>query len=198
MPSLRLQDRVRPARASATMPAQLALPDGEGSWEQRAETAWLDAQVASFEIDDVRAELDAVTLRLGRATEWFEAHGREHPLYERAYARRAGLEQEERWIRIRRWSRMQRCWVASKDCWAALQQVRDREAWLAEFAPEVEDASTPVGFWRALQGGRRVPGEWPPVRDEAYVRAGRIEYWHRDQLAERLDRRRAIARSRTR
>lgn len=172
MPSLRLQDRGLPARAPAMAAVAVAMPGYD--YAVAAETAWLDAQVAAFEIDDVRSELDAVLLRLGRATEWFESHGRDDALYLRAYARRAEIEQEERWLRIQRWSRMQRCWTGCKDCFLALRLVEDRAGWLAKFAPEVTDASSPLGFWTALRGGKRPSGEWPPARGEEFVRAGRI------------------------
>lgn len=196
MPSLRQRPADTRTHTRGAAPAQLALPGTVYDYAIAAETAWLDAQVAAFEIDDVRAELDAVLLRLGRATEWFEAHGKAHPRYQEAYQRRAELIEAERWARIRRWARMQRCWTACKDCWLSLQRVNDRAGWLAEFAPEIVDASTPLGLWAALRGGVRPPGEWPPARGEEYVRAGQIEWWHRDELAKRLDRRRAIARNR--
>jgi hypothetical protein len=170
------------------------LPDLTVSYAERAITAWLDAQVATYEAAEVQAELDAVLVRLGYAGNWFAEHGKDDPQYDRAYRLRAELEQQERWCRIQRWSRWQRCWTACKDAWSALQFIDDKGAWFAENAPDVREvATTPYAFWRALHGSLTPPGAWPPEPDESSVRAGRIETWHRTDYEKQLDRRRKRA-----
>jgi hypothetical protein len=193
MPSLRNRPSAPPTRAQNGV--QLPPADPTVSYAERAITAWLDAQLAAYESQDVQAELDAVLVRLGYAGNWFAEHGKDDPQYDRAYRLRAELEKQERWCRIQRWSRWQRCWTACKDAFSALAYLTpsQRAEWLQEHVAGLEQLDTPVALWQRLHGSLTPPGAWPPEPDESSVRAGRIETWHRTDYEKQLDRRRKRA-----
>lgn len=165
--------------------------------EDRALTAWLDAQLSSCDLDDLDAELRDISQRLETARAWFSEHGGTHPRYLDADRRRRRLEDRQRDLLMQFRVASYGCWIHVLTTYAALQHVPDAPAWIAEHAspggqPRFS-GQTPHGIWQALRGMQPAPGAWPVENREAWIerRVSALEVWNagwmQNRLAERLE-----------
>lgn len=179
-------------------PAQPSFPKAKGSvleLIQRLTTAWLDAQVASYEIADADTQLVLLAKRLNDADAWFRGNAVDHPRYGEASVLRRDLEAQEKSTKATYHGLLLRCWTACTSVYVLLWSLPEaqRQVWLAQQFPDVLVVATdapdhPMVLWFILMGvGRPAPGNWPHEERDLWVgRANQVEYWHQEILQARL------------
>ena len=156
--------------------------------DDRALTAWLDAQLFSCDLDDLDAELREVSGRLETARVWFSEHGKSHPRYRDAQLRQGRLSDRYGRLLVQFRTAAYACWVSVLTTYAALQHVADMSRWIEHNALGRCTGQTPQGIWRALRGDQPAPGSWPVENKEAWIerRVSALEIWNTGWMQERL------------
>lgn len=161
--------------------------------EDRALTAWLDAQLTACDLNDLDAELRDISQRLETARVWFSNHEAGHPRYRDAEQRQRRLSDRQRDLLLQFRLVSYACWIHALTTYAALQHVADVPAWVDAYAAGRFTAQTPQGIWQALRGRQPAPGSWPVEDREAWIerRVSALEVWNlswmREQLIERME-----------
>jgi hypothetical protein len=164
-----------------------ALQPGRDPVEE-AETAWLSAQVASFELEDLERDLESVYQAQERARGWFDRNDSTNRHYLEAYRRRNALDNHERDLEVLIWSQSRMCWVSCCDTYVLLQYVPAASGWYREHAPELVGVQHPDQIWNVLLPGRPAPGHWPMEERDWWIerRPHQLETWHRLEMQSRL------------
>lgn len=187
MPSLTIHGR-QVERASSALP----LPMEHRSWASVAELAWLEAQIAAVELADTERRIVALERRLIDAAAWFSTREPNHPHWDAAERRRAGIAHEQRGCEAILPLIARRCWVGCCDLWVALfmgdMTLQQRIAWReAQNGPQ-GSLRRPQDIWATVAGDRSAPGVWPPDDRLWWVetRPRRVELWHIPEMRELL------------
>lgn len=170
------------------------------SWQDETRTpddvalvAWLDAQHASLDVDDIALALDELQERLNNGERWIAINGTDHPRYQDAYRLKRELEDRKGALLIQYRTALYDCWTKVMTTYAAIQHIPDRAGWIRDNASSRFTAEHPYDIWRALRGRQAAPGAWRPEQSEAWVerRVETLEWWNVDDLRERLHERMA-------
>ena len=144
-------------------PAVRAGPPAANTHEtrDRLNTAWLDAQVASYESVDYEQRAAVVAKRLIDGDAWFAAHGPDDPQYEAAVTLRGALMREQRLTAVTGSCLLMRCWTACTATYVLLHALphTDRGVWVCLHMQGIEGRipEHPIEIWRLLMGARPAP-----------------------------------------
>lgn len=137
-------------------------------YANEALTNWLDAQLASHDLDDALAESSTVGQRLIDGDHWVREHGPSNPDWERAQRLHVKLHNRQKELLGIIKFRYVRLWLRCCAVFGCLNLIDDPDGWIATHAPG-RFTNDPKAIWHALQPERTPPFQSFPPNEAWYV-----------------------------